>query len=199
MRRFKKTMMICVILIVLILLGCFFLNHGYQYFMKKAYPLAYTETVAKEATANHLDPALIYSVMKTESNFNADAKSRAGAIGLMQLTPDTFEWLQTKLKSDTKYTNQDLYTPEINIRYGCKFISLLLEKYSNRRTALSAYNAGIGTVNSWLKDPNISQDGATLDSIPYEETRKYVESVLRNYDSYSTLYQFNTKGENSNG
>ena len=195
MKVFKKTVITCIILVILILLGCFFLNHGYEYFMKRAYPVAYTETVAKEATANHLEPAFVYSVMKTESNFNADAKSHAGAIGLMQLTPDTFEWLQTKLKSDIKYTTEDLNKPEINIRYGCKFLSFLLEKYSRKRTALSAYNAGIGTVNSWLKDPNISQDGAMLDSIPYEETRKYVDAVLKNYDEYSKLYQFNSKGE----
>jgi len=199
MKVSKRTIITGIILVILILLGCFFLNHGYQYFMKKAYPLAFTDTVAKEATANHLDPALVYSVMKAESNFDADAKSHAGAVGLMQLTPDTFDWLQTKLKSETKYTSKDLGTPEINIRYGCKFLSLLLEKYNQKRTALSAYNAGIGTVNSWLKDSAISKDGATLDSIPYAETKNYVDAVLKNYDNYSTLYKFNSKGENING
>lgn len=199
MKRYKKTSIAVFGLIVLLILGYFFISRGYEYFMKQAYPLHYTEIVAKEATANNLDPALVYSVIKTESNFDADAYSRAGAIGLMQLTPDTFTWLQTKLKSDTAYSSGDLNTPAVNIRYGCKFLSLLFEKYSNERTVLSAYNAGIGTVNGWLKDPQVSKDGVTLDQIPYTETRKYVESVLDNYAKYKNLYQFNSKGENTNG
>ncbi len=199
MKKYKKTAIVCAVLVLLLFIGSFFLNRGYEYFMKKAYPIKYTQTVEKEAAANHLDPALVYSVIKAESNFNADAMSRAGAIGLMQLTPDTFDWLQTKLKSETKYTAEDLKTPEINIRYGCRFLSLLLEKYPQKRTALSAYNAGIGTVNIWLKDSSISQDGATLNSIPYAETRKYVDAVLQNYDKYTNLYQFNSRGENTNG
>lgn len=195
MRVSKKPVILCLILAILVFAGCFLLNRGYDYFMKKAYPIEYAEIVAKEATANQLDPALVYSVIKVESNFNPDAVSRAGAIGLMQITPDTFEWLQTKLKSDAKYETQELLNPEINIRYGCKFLSILLEKYGNERTALSAYNAGIGNVNSWLKDPDISQDGTMLDNIPYEETRNYVNAVLKNYKEYSNLYQFNDKGE----
>lgn len=199
MKRYKKAVITCTALAILLIIGYFTLNHGYEYFMKKAYPLKYTQIVAKEATANHLEPALVYSVIKAESNFDADVTSHAGAIGLMQLTPDTFEWLQTKLKSETKYTAQDLTAPEVNIRYGCKFLSILIEKYSQKRTALSAYNAGIGTVNSWLSDPSISQDGVTLGNIPYAETRKYVSAVLENYDKYSTLYQFNSKGESTSG
>ena len=148
MKVFKKVIVTCIILVVLLLLGSLALNRANDYFMKKTYPLKYSDMVAKEATANHLDPALVYSVMKAESNFNPDAQSHAGAIGLMQLTPDTFAWIQTKLKSEAKFTEQDLYTPEVNIRYGCKLLSLLLDKYSQTGTALGAYNAGIGTVNS---------------------------------------------------
>lgn len=199
MKVFKKVIVTSVILAVLLLGGYFALSQGYDYFMKKAYPLQYTDIVAKEAAANHLDPAFVYSVIKTESNFNPNALSHAGAIGLMQLTPDTFEWVQTKLKSDTKFTNADLYTPEINIRYGCKLLSMLLNEYTQEGTALSAYNAGRSKVNSWLKNQDISKDGATLDIIPYEETRNYVDAVLENYNNYKKLYQFNSKGENSNG
>ncbi len=199
MKRLNKTAVTCVILAGLIVIGCFLIRNGNEYFMKRAYPLNYTDIVAKEATKNHLDPAFVYSVIKTESNFKPDALSRAGAVGLMQITPDTFEWLQTKLKSDTVYTSEDLFMPEINIRYGCKFLSLLLEKYDKRETALCAYNAGMGTVNSWLKDTNISTDGETIGHIPYQETRSYVESVLNNYQNYSKLYQFNSKGEEIDG
>lgn len=199
MKIFKKILFACAAAAILLLLGYFALSRGYDFFMKKAYPLQYTDIVAKEATANGLDPALVYSVIKAESNFDPDARSHAGAVGLMQMTPDTFEWVQTKLKSDAEYTEQDLYTPEVNIRYGCKLLAMLLEKYDRKATALSAYNAGVGTVNAWLKNPNISKDGAALDNIPYEETRNYVDAVLKNYDNYSKLYQFNSKGENING
>lgn len=195
----KKIIVTSVILVILLLLGYFALGRGYHYFMTKAYPVQYAEIVAKEATANHLDPALVYSVIKAESSFNPDAQSHAGAIGLMQLTPDTFDWVQTKLKSEKKYTQADLYTPEINIRYGCKLLAILLEKYSKAETALGAYNAGIGTVNGWLKDSDISKDGVTLDTIPYGETKNYVDAVLKNYDNYKKLYQFNSKGEINNG
>jgi soluble lytic murein transglycosylase len=199
MKRLNKAVIACVVLALLAVIGCILVSNGYEYFMKKAYPLTYSDIVSKEAAANHLDPAFVYSVIKTESNFNADALSHAGAVGLMQITPDTFEWLQTKLKSDTDYTTDDLFRPEINIRYGCKFLSLLLEKYNKKETALCAYNAGIGTVNSWLKDTSISQNGDTIDRIPYQETRNYVESVLNNYQNYSKLYQFNSKGEEIDG
>jgi soluble lytic murein transglycosylase len=195
----KKVIVTCLILVILLLIGYFALSRGYNYFMKNAYPLRYTDIVAKEATANHLDPALVYSVMKAESNFDPNAKSHAGAMGLMQLTPDTFSWVQTKLKSEIKYAESDLYNPEINVRYGCKLLSMLLEKYSQTGTALGAYNAGIGTVNSWLKDTDISKDGTSLDNIPYQETKNYVNAVLKNYDNYKKLYQFNSKGEINNG
>ncbi|QEY33915.1 lytic transglycosylase domain-containing protein [Caproiciproducens galactitolivorans] len=198
MKRYKRILFICAIAAALLLLGWFFLNREYKYFMRSAYPLKYSDIVAKEATKNHLDPAMVYSVIKAESNFDPDAKSRAGAIGLMQLTPDTFDWLQTKLKSDEKYTENNLYSPEINIRYGCKFLSILFNKYSKQATALCAYNAGIGTVNAWLKDPDISKDGVTLDQIPFEETRNYVNIVLKNYENYKKTYQFNDKGESVN-
>lgn len=194
MKLFKKILLVAAAAIIL-LLGYFVLKRGYTFFMKRAYPLQYTQIVAKEAAANQLDPALVYSVIKAESNFDPNARSHAGAIGLMQMTPDTFEWVQTKLKSDTKYSDTDLYTPEVNIRYGCKLLSLLLERYSEKATALSAYNAGIGTVNNWLKNPDISKDGAVLEYIPYEETRNYVDAVLKNYVNYRKLYQFNNKGE----
>jgi len=199
MKLNKKIVVTCLTLVVLLIIGYFALSRGYNYFMKNAYPLKYTDIVAKEATANQLDPALVYSVMKAESNFNSDALSHAGAIGLMQLTPDTFEWVQTKLKTDTKFTDKDLYTPDVNIRYGCKLLAMLLSEYEQKGTALSAYNAGRNKVNSWLKDPNISKDGVALNTIPYPETKNYVDAVLKNYDNYKKLYQFNSKGENVNG
>lgn len=187
MKRWIKTILT---LAVLFVVGTLLLNWGYDSFMKAAYPLAYKELVTKEAAEQGVDPALVYSVIKAESNFDPEAKSHAGAMGLMQITPDTFDWLQTKLREDISYTKEDLYSPQINIRYGCKFLQILQDKYSERATALSAYNAGIGTVNTWLSNPEISQDGVTLSRIPYPETERYVSTVLRNYQKYKEIYQF---------
>lgn len=194
-RKNRKWLVFFITAAVLILAASFFLNRGYHYFMEQAYPIRYESIVVKEAADNKLEPALVYSVIKAESNFRADAVSHAGAVGLMQLTPETFDWLQTKQKGDRVYTAEDLKSPEINIRYGCKFLSILLEKYPVTSTSLCAYNAGIGTVNNWLKDSALSKDGKTLDQIPYSETKNYVNAVLKNYKQYKTIYRFNSEGE----
>ena len=137
--------------------------------------------------------------MKAESNFDPDATSHAGARGLMQITPDTFDWLQTKLREGVSYTADDLYTPRVNIRYGCKFLQILQDEYTEQVTALSAYNAGMGTVNRWLRDPSISEDGVELNRIPYPETERYVSAVLRNYQTYRELYEFDEIGGTFHG
>ena len=95
MRRSVKTILL---LIVLVVIGAAVLRLGHDYFMRTAYPLGYREIVEEEARAQGVDPALVYAVMKAESNFDPDATSHAGARGLMQITPDTFDWLQTKLR-----------------------------------------------------------------------------------------------------
>ena len=188
--RKHRALKTCLILVVILGIGFFALTQGYGIFMKQVYPLKYSEIVEREADANGLDKALVYSVIKAESNFDPSAQSHAGAMGLMQLTPETFEWVQTKIESSRELTEEDLLDPEINIKYGCKLLSMLLGMYSSEATALAAYNAGIGTVGKWLKDPDISKDGVTLDTIPYPETRNYTAAVLKNYDIYRKLSQF---------
>lgn len=193
MKRFKnpkKVAITCVILVALIGIGFFALNRGYDYFMKKVYPIDYSSIVEKEAAKNSLEPALVYSVIKAESNFQPEAKSKAGAYGLMQLMPSTFEWLQTKMKSDSNLTTDDLLKPEINIQYGCKYLSMMLKEFKNQKTAICAYNAGNGAVNGWLKNADLSKDGTTLVKVPYPETEKYAASVLKNYETYNKLYKF---------
>ena len=196
MRRSVKTILL---LIVLVVIGAVALRLGHDYFMRTAYPLGYREIVEEEARTQGVDPALVYAVMKAESNFDPDATSHAGARGLMQITPDTFDWLQTKLREGVSYTADDLYTPRVNIRYGCKFLQILQDEYTEQVTALSAYNAGMGTVNRWLSDPSISEDGVELNRIPYPETERYVSAVLRNYQTYRELYEFDEIGGTFHG
>ena len=196
MRRSVKTLLL---LAVLVVVGACLLRLGHDYFMRTAYPLGYREIVEEEAQTQGVDPALVYAVMKAESNFDPNATSHAGARGLMQITPDTFDWLQTKLREGVPYTADDLYTPRVNIRYGSKFLQILQDKYSEQTTALSAYNAGIGTVNNWLSNPDVSQDGVELDRIPYPETERYVNAVLQNYHKYRELYEFDEIGGTFHG
>lgn len=189
--RRKSRAFVWVTLILLVVLGDFMATGGYQTFLKMIYPLEYQEIVEREAENNGVDKALVYAVIKAESNFDASAKSHAGALGLMQITPPTFEWLQTKLVSDIELTEEDLLDPEINIRYGCRMLAILTNMYSELKTAICAYNAGIGRVNGWLEDSNVSSDGTVLDRVPFAETDKYSTAVLKNYEKYKELYQWN--------
>ena len=154
---------------------------------KSAYPLEYTDLVNKAAKEYNLQPALIYGVIHTESRFNPDAGSSVGAVGLMQIMPETFDWLQEKRGESGKYTTEDLYTPSVNIDYGSYLLRYFLDYYGNEKCAVAAYNAGF-EVSNWLEDPNCSPDGMTLDVIPYPETSEYVVKVENAKQKYIELY-----------
>jgi len=154
---------------------------------KSAYPLEYTDLVNKAAKDYNLQPALIYGVIHTESRFNPDAGSSVGAVGLMQMMPETFDWLQEKRGESGKYTTEDLYTPSVNIDYGSYLLRYFLDYYGNEKCAVAAYNAGF-EVSNWLEDPNCSPDGMTLDVIPYPETSEYVVKVANARQKYIELY-----------
>ena len=155
--------------------------------IEAAYPLEYTELVDKAAKDYNLEPALIYGVIHTESRFDPDAGSSVGARGLMQIMPETFDWLMEKRDEKGKYTADDLYDPAVNIDYGCYLLRFFLDYYGNEQCAVAAYNAGF-EVSNWLEDPNCSSDGMTLDVIPYPETSDYVEKVESAKNKYNELY-----------
>mgnify|MGYP000928633368 CR=1 FL=1 len=183
----KKLWKSGILLAVLLATAALLLRIGYIQFQKSVYPLRYTEYVDKYAEKYKLDPALVYAVIRSESNFDVDAKSHSGAMGLMQLMPDTFQWLQKK--EGDRYSDQALFRPEVNIQYGCRYLSMMVQRYRSLRTALCAYNAGSGKVDGWLKDSRYSSDGKNLSQIPYSETRNYANSVLKNYTQYKKLYR----------
>ncbi|MDO4748838.1 MAG: lytic transglycosylase domain-containing protein [Eubacteriales bacterium] len=156
------------------------------------YPQDYSQYVTQYAEEYDVDEALVYAVIKTESGFREDVESSVGAIGLMQIMPDTFEWLQTLSDSEVTYTENDLKNPQINIKYGTYYLSFLLDHYDGREMlAIAAYNGGVANVDKWLKDTNYSADGLTLTDIPYEETKNYVERVEDAKNTYKTLYYDN--------
>jgi peptidoglycan lytic transglycosylase len=131
------------------------------------YPLRYEEIVRGHAQHYDLEPALLAAVIYQESKFKADAKSSSGAIGLMQLLPTTAEGIAVHT-GGTAFRVDDLYDPEINIRYGAWYLHHLMQKYGDEETALAAYNAGQDNVDRWRRD------GV---GIQFAETRAYVKRV----------------------
>lgn len=151
------------------------------------YPLAYQDIVNKYSKQYNVSPSLIYAVIRTESNFEVNARSHADAKGLMQITDDTNQWIcEYLLHEDAE--ESDIYDPDTNIKRGTRLLSYLLTQYEVKGSALAAYNAGYSRVNSWLSDEQYSHDGKTLYQIPYEETRRYVEKVQTAESVYSRLY-----------
>ena len=150
--------------------------------------MRYEDIVTREAEKYDIDPALVYGVIRSESSFRPEVVSHAGAVGLMQLTPETFDWLQKKINNGEYLPSERLKEPEINIAYGVFFLSLLKERFENEREMLAAYNAGIGAVTRWLEDGEYSADGETLSAIPYPETEAYIERVLQSRGMYHKLY-----------
>lgn len=173
-----------ILLLVLIFAGFY----GYNVCMKCMYPIKYNELVEKYSEDYGVDTALVYSVIRTESGFRPAAESNVGAKGLMQITPDTFEWLMSK--TGESYGIEALYEPDVNIKYGTLFLSMLTEEFGNRDSVLSAYHAGWGQVNSWLCDPEISSDGVTLQRIPFSDTAHYVDKVKKAEKIYNSVYDF---------
>lgn len=145
-------------------------------------------TVLTAAASFDVSPAMILAVISTESDFKPDALSSVGAIGLMQLMPDTFSFLRDeRLKEDIP--DDAIWQRDVNIRYGTYYLSYLFDRFGSWHTALAAYNAGEGRVADWLKDPLLS-DGITLFRIPFEETENYVTVTLEAYRHYLEKYSF---------
>jgi soluble lytic murein transglycosylase len=142
------------------------------------YPLKYETIVRTHARNYDLQPALLAAVIYQESKFRADARSPSGAIGLMQLLPDTARGIALRT-GGTRFQVDDLYDPDINVRYGCWYLRHLLQKYSDEKTALAAYNAGQRNVDTWLRNG---------DGIRFGETRHYVKRVEELKEIYRRTY-----------
>lgn len=158
-------------------------------FVRKLYPVLHEDAVLKSAQVYEIPPELIYAMMKTESNFNTQAKSHKEALGLMQIMEPTGMWIAEKMGLDN-FSKETLLDPETNIKMGCFYLSYLLDKYDgNKKSALAAYNAGLANVDAWLSHSRYSKNGKDLDVIPFPETEKYVNLVLKNERIYRCLYQ----------
>ena len=147
----------------------------------------YHQEIYRYALEYDLDPALIFAVIKTESNFDPEAHSHQDAHGLMQITEATLNWAMAREGKDATHTVGDLYDPEINIKYGCLILSLLLNEFQDQDTALAAYNAGRGNVLKWLKDTRYSEDGIHIKATPFKETSDYIKKVNKYHLQYKEM------------
>ena len=179
---------------VLVLLFCFLLIIGGFLWAKESYervryPLEYEDLILRYSDAYDLDPAFVAAVINTESSFQPDARSSANAIGLMQLQPETFDWVKYKIGEERSLTEEDLLDPEINVQYGCALYRLLLDEFGSLETAVAAYHAGWGNVKSWLSDTGYSSDGIHLDQIPFVDTAHYLERIISDQEVYARRYE----------
>jgi peptidoglycan lytic transglycosylase len=150
-------------------------------------PLQYESVIRQQAAEKHLDAALIAGVIYAESKFDPRT-SRAGAVGLMQLLPQTATYLAHR-SGGTAFSASDLATPEVNIAYGSYYLRYLIDHYSGQvMPALAAYNAGITNVDRWLAQARSDGDGFTTAQIPFPETRAYVERVVNAQRDYRRTY-----------
>ena len=165
-------------LITLVLLVIIF----FKPIARKFLPVKYIDTIKKYSSEYSLDEHLVMAVIRTESKFNKDAVSHKNAKGLMQLKEDTAKWCvdEFDIASDI-----DLLNPETNIRIGCAYLRYLIDKFGNVEIAIAAYNAGEGNVSKWLESGSGTLE---MESIPFGETKRYVDLVLKREKIYHYLY-----------
>lgn len=156
---------------------------------KYIYPFYYRGVIEKYSSQYQVDEYLIIAMVKTESKFQPEAVSGYGAMGLMQLMPETAIWISSQL-DDTGFYLDQLKEPQCNLRYGIWYLRSLQEEFNgNEMLMLAAYNAGRGNVRSWMEQYGWDYSFSEPEAIPYRETQEYVKSVLDNRNKYQKLYE----------
>jgi soluble lytic murein transglycosylase len=150
-------------------------------------PLTYQDVIRQQAADKHLDPGLIAAVIYAETKFDPRPSS-AGAQGLMQILPQTAQFLARR-SGATTFTTADLATPQVNIAYGSYYLRYLLDEYGGSTVlALAAYNGGESNVSQWLDAARANGHRFTIGDIPFPETRAYVRKVLQAQRDYRLTY-----------
>lgn len=178
-KRKKHTLRNLLVITLLIGVGILYLG---------VFPVKYVGIIEKYSKEYGVDSHLIYAVIHTESRFDPEAQSPAGAVGLMQVTDETGQFIAKKLEI-TDFQVEDLKDPETNIKMGAYYLSYLQTMFEREETILAAYNAGPNKVKTWLLDPAYAT-GDVLTNIPFKETKDYVDRVLLREKIYKILYFF---------
>ena len=181
----KKVISYSLIIIFLILAVCGFI--GIKTYV---YPLEYKDEVLEYSKKYNLDPYLVFAVINAESGFDKHATSSKNAKGLMQITESTAKEVNEITNSVDSLNEENIYNEDINIELGCQYLASLISRYNgNYYLAICSYNAGIGNVDKWISQGQISQDLNTTDvELPFKETTKYLKKVIHNYKMYKVIY-----------
>lgn len=184
MTVFRKKRVFALLLVTF--LGFLFANS--TFLAKKLYPIYFQQEIRDSAANYDIDPFLIAAIIRVESNYQIGQESRKGAIGVMQIMPDTAEWI-IEARGHPKHTLDELHSVDVNINLGSWYIGWLLKQYKgNQLYALAAYNAGQGNVNKWKQSEIWDGTWEHIDRIPFGETRHYVQRVMYYWKKYHKLY-----------
>lgn len=187
----KLVPLVVILIGVLLILGILYGRKLTEKAEQLVYPTEYEEIVSRYAAEFEVPENLVFAVIRSESGFDPEAESNAGAVGLMQLMPASYEWVCWRLGEET--TENGRTDPETNIRCGTYLLSYFHSEFSDWELAIAAYNAGDGRVKNWLNDPEISENGK-LKNIPFPETKNYLNKVKNAWEAYDRLSgESNTK------
>lgn len=192
MKKRRKRRSPLIPLLALALLAVLFIAVYPRIAARQQYPVRYEAEIREAAQVYSLDPALLAAVARIESSYRPDARSYAGALGLMQIMPETGAWIAEKRGERDAFTDDRLLDPETSLLYGGWYMRYLLDEFGGDFTcAVAAYHAGQGTVRKWLKNPAYSSDGLTLSAFPTDapKTGHYVSKVRKAYDYYLKKYR----------
>lgn len=185
-----KTTLTLFIVAAIAVLAVFGVIYGAEKWEKEKHPLKYGEYVSRYSREAGLDEYLVYAFIKTESGFDEKAESYLGARGLMQIMPETFEWIRYRLdeEDDPDISYDSMYEAEENIRYGCYLLKYLSDEFGGGLTEIAAaYHAGNGSVSAWLENEEYSENGKLI-KIPKSDTAHYVDKISKAYETYCKLY-----------
>ncbi|WP_219838129.1 lytic transglycosylase domain-containing protein [Paenibacillus sp. R14(2021)] len=183
-RRARKRVFLILILAFLVLL---FVRS--EWMSRWLYPLQFSEDIAISAENYQLDAHLVAAIIRVETNFKPGAVSKKGAVGVMQLMPDTANWIIQKGGFTNITTEAISQRPDVSIEIGSWYLKALNDQFGgNMYKVIAAYNAGPGTVKRWLSDGTWDGKPDTVDQVPYGETRHYIQRVIYYYNKYKALY-----------
>ena len=182
-------MKVLISIIVLVVVAGYGLYMSDWFQKKFVYPFPYSEIVYRYALDRELDPFLVAAVIRTESKFNTQAQSPKGALGLMQMMPETAKWVAEQMDLPANFDIRQLENPEVNIRMGTWYLSSLKKEFKgNEVLILAAYNGGRGNVKQWMGRYDWTMSFTDIEKIPFLETREYVNRVLNSKQRYQELY-----------
>ena len=171
--------------VALLAVVTFLYLRGPQFWQRWYYPLPeeYVRAITASSERHRVNPYVVAAIIDAESTWRPEITSEAGAVGLMQVLPETAKELSREGVVEARFDPTDLSDPEVNIEFGTAYVRLLVERYHEIETAIAAYNAGIGNVDTWIEP-----GGNIRESIEFPETRHYVLRVARARDVYERLY-----------